>query len=77
MKPIDNSSEFRKKVLAAENLSEPFVPQVYYDSDADCVEFVATPDDFYSERIDELVTVYYGRKDDELIGFVKYTYSYQ
>ncbi|MCK4793239.1 MAG: hypothetical protein KAV87_56435 [Desulfobacteraceae bacterium] len=63
-----NDNEFVKKVLAAENLSGQFEPQVYYDEDADCVEFVSAPDDFYAERIDELITVYYSRENNELIG---------
>lgn len=67
MRILDNS-EFAKEVLAKENMSTPFVPQVYYDPDVDCVEFITKADDFYAERIDELVTVYYSRKDNELIG---------
>lgn len=48
--------------------SEPFETQVYYDRDGDCIEFLTAPDDFYAERVDNLVTVYYSRESGEIIG---------
>jgi hypothetical protein len=36
--------------------------------DGDCIEFLAKPDPFYAERIDDLVTVYYSQETDEVIG---------
>jgi hypothetical protein len=67
MKPLSNS-DFATKVLATANISKIFAPQGYYDPYTDCFEFIAKPDDFYAERIDKLVTVYYSRKNNELIG---------
>ncbi|MBI4566862.1 MAG: hypothetical protein HY719_00530 [Planctomycetes bacterium] len=43
-------------------------PFVYYDADGDCVEFIATNESFYAERIDSLVTVFYGRESGEIVG---------
>ncbi len=45
-----------------------FEPIATYDEDGDCVEFLARPDSFYAERIDDLVTVYYSQETDEVIG---------
>lgn len=47
---------------------EKFEPNAYYDSDGDCIEFVAKPDSFYAERVDDLVTVYYSQVTGELMG---------
>jgi hypothetical protein len=48
--------------------SEPFTPHAYYDSDGDCIEFLARPDNFYAERIDDLITVYRSEETGEVIG---------
>jgi hypothetical protein len=41
----------------------------YYDPDGDCIEFLAHPEEqFWAERIDDLVTVYYGEETGEVIG---------
>ncbi len=45
-----------------------FKPVATYDEDGDCVEFLAKPDDFYAERIDDLVTVYYSQETNEIVG---------
>ncbi len=45
-----------------------FKPIATYDEDGDCVEFLVKPDDFYAERIDDLVTVYYSQETDEIVG---------
>ncbi len=43
-------------------------PIAYYDPDGDCIEFLSARRNFYSERIDDLVTVYYDEKTNEIIG---------
>jgi hypothetical protein len=48
--------------------AERFKPTATYDRDGDCIEFLASPDPFYAERIDDLVTVYYSQEKDEVIG---------
>jgi len=40
----------------------------YYDKDGDCIEFLARPVNFYAERVDNLVTVYYSEKNNEIVG---------
>jgi hypothetical protein len=45
-----------------------FTPTAYYDLDGDCIEFLASPDNFYAERVDDLVTVYYSEETGEIIG---------
>lgn len=48
--------------------AEQYQPTATYDPDGDCIEFLAKPDPFYAERIDDLVTVYYSQETDEVIG---------
>src|SRR6266704_286870 len=40
-------------------------PTAVYDPDGDCIEFLAKPEPFYAERIDDLVTVYYSQERSE------------
>jgi hypothetical protein len=60
--------DFAESVLAMAGLHGPFTPSATYIPEGDCVEFVFAPDDYYGERIDGLVTVYYSRKTGEIIG---------
>ncbi len=48
--------------------AEQFRPTVTYDPDGDCVEFLARPDSFYAERVDDLVTVYYSHQTGDVVG---------
>lgn len=67
MKAI-SESDFANEVLKMAAPVEPFAPTSIYDPDGDCIEFIAKSDDFYAERIDDLVTVYYSRETNEIIG---------
>lgn len=67
MKAI-SSSEFGKYVMGIAKPDKPFKPMASYDPDGDCIEFLIKPDSFYAERIDDLVTVYYSHKTNEIIG---------
>jgi hypothetical protein len=51
----------------AKNAGPPQATAVY-DPDGDCIEFLAKPEPFYAERIDDLVTVYYSQETREVIG---------
>ncbi len=62
-----SNDEFASVVMKAVQCS-PFVPIATYDSDGDCIEFIASPDSFYAERIDSLVTVYYSQETKEIVG---------
>jgi hypothetical protein len=59
---------FAEEVLRKVEPGRKFEPQVHYDPDGDCIEFFATDEPFFAERIDSLVTVYYGRESREVIG---------
>jgi len=63
-----NNAEFAQAVMNMTPATIQFEPTATYDPDGDCIEFVAKPDDFYAERIDDLVTVYYSRKNGKVIG---------
>ncbi|MBN2375204.1 MAG: hypothetical protein JXD22_02295 [Sedimentisphaerales bacterium] len=63
-----SNEEYADKVDEIASSASPFKPGAYYDPDGDCIEFLTEPHDFYAERIDDLVTVYYSRETNEIIG---------
>lgn len=66
---MNQQNEFAQFVLsAAESVAPTVFPQVVYDPDGDCIEFLVTHEDFYAERVDSHVTVYYDRESAEIIG---------
>lgn len=65
---ITSPNEFAKRMLLLGRSAEQFKPVATYDPDGDCIEFLAKPDAFYAERIDDLVTVYYSQETNEVIG---------
>ncbi len=65
---IMSNEEFAKRMMLMARPANEFKPEATYDADGDCIEFLAKPDPFYEERIDDLVTVYYSQKTNEVIG---------
>lgn len=65
---VTSNREFAKRVLLQAKSGGRFKPTATYDPDGDCIEFLAKPDPFYAERVDELLTVYYSQETDEVIG---------
>jgi hypothetical protein len=63
-----SNSEFAERMMLLARPAEPFEPTAIYDPDGDCIEFLAKPDSFYAERVDDLVTVYYSQETQEVIG---------
>jgi hypothetical protein len=63
-----SSSEFAAHMLELARNAPPFQPTATYDPDGDCIEFIAKPDSFYAERIDDLITVYYSHETKEIVG---------
>jgi hypothetical protein len=63
-----SQSDFARHMMLLARPAEQFEPTATYDSDGDCIEFLAKPDPFYAERIDDLVTVYYGQESNEVVG---------
>jgi len=61
-------SEFARQMMLLGRPAEQFEPTAIYDPDGDCIEFLAKPDSFYAERVDDLVTVYYSQETNEVIG---------
>lgn len=64
---VMSNEYFAKRVMELAH-PEPFKPVSYYDSDGDCIEFFFSDDDYYAERVDELLTVYYSRQSGKIIG---------
>lgn len=65
---VTSNSEFAKRMLLLGRSADQFKPTATYDPDGDCIEFLASPDPFYAERIDDLVTVYYSQETGEVMG---------
>jgi hypothetical protein len=65
---VTTNSDFAKRMMLLAQPAENFRPTATYDPDGDCIEFLAKPDSFYAERIDDLVTVYYSQETDEVVG---------
>jgi hypothetical protein len=63
-----SNAEFAKRMMLLAKPAEQFAPAAVYDPDGDCIEFLAKPDPFYAERVDDLVTVYYSQDTGEVIG---------
>jgi hypothetical protein len=63
-----SNQEFAKRMMLLARPADMFEPTATYDPDGDCIEFLAKPDPFYAERVDDLVTVYYSQDTDEVIG---------
>jgi len=63
-----SNAEFAKRMMLLAKPAEEFRPTATYDPDGDCIEFLAKPDPFYAERVDDLVTVYYSQETGEVIG---------
>jgi len=63
-----SKEEFAKRMVLLARPDHQFVPTANYDPDGDCIEFLAKPDPFYAERVDDLITVYYSQETGDLIG---------
>ena len=63
-----SNEEFAKKIMQIADTTEAFKPHAIYDHDGDCIEFFVDADDFYAQRIDDLVTVYYSQETNEIVG---------
>jgi hypothetical protein len=53
-----SNEEFAKRMMLLARLAEQFELTATSDLDGDCIEFLAKPDPFYAERVDDLLTVY-------------------
>lgn len=65
---VTSNAEFAKRMMLLAQPAERFKPTAIYDPDGDCIEFLAGPDPFYGERVDDLVTVYYSQETNEVVG---------
>ena len=63
-----SSSEFARQMMSLASPTDRFEPTATFDPDGDCIEFLAKPDPFYADRVDDLVTVYYSQETNEVIG---------
>ncbi len=47
---------------------EAFSPVAFYNKDGDCIEFFASDEQYFAERVDHNLTVFYGESSGELVG---------
>lgn len=67
MQALTNEEFAAQVALLAQNAGPPQATAVY-DPDGDCIEFLARPEPFYAERVDDLVTVYYSQETRAIVG---------
>jgi hypothetical protein len=65
---VISNDEFAKRMMLLARPAEQFRPTAVYDPDGDCIEFLARPDSFYAERVDDLLTVYCSQETGEVVG---------
>ncbi len=65
---VTSNEEFAKRMKLLAKSAELYRPAAIYDPDGDCIEFLAKPDPFYAERVDDIVTVYYSQETGEIVG---------
>ena len=63
-----SNDEFAEEVLKLASDVPSTKAVAYYDQDGDCIEFLYRPRNFYAQRIDDLLTVYYDNTTDEIVG---------
>ena len=63
-----SNDEFGDYMLRLAENPAPFKPSASYDIDGDCIEFIASPEVYRAQRLDDLVTVYYGQETGEIVG---------
>jgi len=63
-----SNEQFAKQMTLLARSAAQFQPSAIYDPDGDCIEFLAKPDPFFAERVDDLVTVYYSQETGEVVG---------
>jgi len=67
MKPMTND-KFAEAVSKIGAPQKPYKPSAVYIPAGDCIEFTWAPDDYRAHRIDGLVTVYYSRNTNLVVG---------
>lgn len=65
---IDFTENEKLKEILEALREEPTFPTAHYDRDGDCLEFLNSPEAYWGERVDNLVTVYYGQESSDMIG---------
>ncbi|MDR2115984.1 MAG: hypothetical protein LBP87_06355 [Planctomycetaceae bacterium] len=48
----------------------PFSPFVFYNKDGNSLEFYISPNDFYSERVDDYLTMLLDMDSNNIVGFI-------
>lgn len=66
---MSQECEFANLVLGAVEPDAAIdLPQVVYDADGDCIEFIASNEDFEAVRVNSMLTLYVGRQSQEIAG---------
>ena len=65
---IETNDAFAAQLLSRAAAQPPAGPRAYYIEDGDCIEFLFSDESYCGERVDDLLTVYYGRESHEPVG---------
>ena len=60
--------DFLSQMVADAANAPDFAPHAFYNVDGDCIEFLASNESYFSERVDSRLTVFYGQESHELVG---------
>lgn len=63
-----NTPDFLSRMVEEAQQAPPFVPNAFFNQDGDFIEFVASDESYFAERVDSRLTVFYGQESSELVG---------
>src|SRR5579885_1246925 len=64
----ESMADFERTVMGLAAATPPQSPRAFYNRYGDCIEFLISNESFYAERVDDLLTVYYGQESREIVG---------
>lgn len=68
VRAVDVNDDFGRSLLQKASAAPEFEPSAYYNEDGDCIEVLLSDESYYSERVDDLLTVYRGQESKEIVG---------
>ena len=65
---LDKQETLEEYFIRMVGTQPKFEPKLLFDSDGNSVEYYAKSDESYTERIDNVLSVYRSFKDDTIVG---------
>lgn len=60
--------DFLSRMVEEAEKAPSFTPNAFFNQDGDLIEFLASDESYYAERVDSRLTVFYGQDSGELVG---------